>query len=202
MSTLISEQKSRLRRQCRAIRKALGEETRCRASLAVCRHIEDWDVFQTSETVLTYMPIKSEVDLTPLLERHPRKRWVLPRIVPEEDHHMVFHPYEPGRLILHPFGMAEPAPDLPVVEAEEIQLTLVPGLAFDRAGWRLGYGGGYYDRYLKEFKGITAGIVFQALLLDEVPHSELDIPMGWIINEEGRFSTGRAEEIRQDARSR
>jgi 5-formyltetrahydrofolate cyclo-ligase len=101
---------------------------------------------------------------------------------------MVFHLYEAGHLEKHPFGMLEPALHLPVVLPEEIHLALVPGLAFDRSGWRLGYGGGYYDRFLMDFKGISAGIVFQALLLEEVPHSPLDIPMHWIISEQGRVA--------------
>ena len=184
----ISTQKSELRKQCRMVRKSLGEEARARASLAICHVIERWDVFQMSETILTYMPIRSEVDLTPLLEHSPRKRWALPRILPEEDHRMVFHLYDAGHLVNHPFGMQEPAPHLPVVLPEEIQLALVPGLAFDRSGWRLGYGGGYYDRFLRDFRAISAGIVFQALLLDEIPHSALDIPMHWIISEQVRVA--------------
>jgi len=189
MTDLISIQKAELRKQCRTIRKSLGEQERARASLAVCREIETWDVFQASETILTYMPIHSEVDLTPLLEHHAHKRWALPRILPEEDHRMVFHLYDALHLVRHPLGMQEPASHLPIVLPEEIQLALVPGLAFDRSGWRLGYGGGYYDRFLTSFAGISAGILFQALLLDEVPHSLLDVPMRWIISEQGRVTT-------------
>ena len=183
MQESISEQKSRLRQHCRALRKSLGEETRTRASLAICARVENWNLFQQSRTVLTYMPIKSEVDLTPLLERYPQKRWVLPRILPEDGHLMFFHPYDAHRLVRHPFGMAEPAADSPIVAPEEIDLALVPGLAFDRHGWRLGYGGGYFDRFLKEFSGVSAGIVFQALLLDSIPHTALDIPMQWVVTE-------------------
>jgi 5-formyltetrahydrofolate cyclo-ligase len=191
MSPSISEQKSQLRQHCRTIRKSLREDARARASLAICERIETWQIFQQSETVLTYMPIRSEADLTPLLERHPQKKWVLPRIIPEEDHRMVFHPYDGRRLIRHPLGMAEPAPDSPVILPDEIQLALVPGLAFDRHGWRLGYGGGYFDRFLKGFGGVSAGIVFQALLLDEVPHTSLDVPIGWIVTEWELFATDK-----------
>ena len=137
------------------------------------------------------MPIKNEVDLTPLLTRHSEKRWVLPRIIPEEDHRMVFHPYDAARLVRHPFGMAEPAADLPTVPPEALELVLVPGLAFDRHGWRLGYGGGYYDRFLKGFAGISAGIVFHALLLDDLPHGEFDVPVQWVVTEEGMLKTSR-----------
>jgi 5-formyltetrahydrofolate cyclo-ligase len=189
MADLISIQKAELRRQCRLVRRSLGEQEGVRASLAICREIEIWDVFQMSETILTYLPIPSEVDLTPLLEHHPHKRWAVPRILPEQDHSMVFHRYDARHLVRHPFGMQEPTSDLPVVFPEEIQLALVPGLAFDHSGWRLGYGGGYYDRFLAGFQGISAGIVFQTLLLEKVPHSMLDIPMQWVISEQGRVAS-------------
>jgi 5-formyltetrahydrofolate cyclo-ligase len=184
---VIANAKSQLRQQCRKMRTSLGEETRARASQSICDSLARWPVFQQSASILTYMPIKGEVDLTPLLDRHPQKYWILPRILPEEEHRMVFHPYDPNRLVRHPFGMAEPSPDLPVVAANEIQLALVPGLAFDRRGWRLGYGGGYFDRFLKEFSGVSVGVVFQALLLDGLPHNEFDVPMKWIVTEQECF---------------
>ncbi len=189
MTDLLANAKSQLRRQCRTLRASLGEEARTRASQSICETLEDWRIFQRSASVLTYMPIKGEVDLTPLLTRHPEKRWVLPRIIPEEDHRMVFHPYDAARLVRHPFGMAEPAADLPTVPPEAIELALVPGLAFNRQGWRLGYGGGYFDRFLKDFAGVSVGVVFRALLLDEVPHAPFDVPMQWIVSEGGLFAT-------------
>ena len=188
MTDSLTDQKHKLRQQCRKIRQSLGEEKRTHASQSICERIEQWTIFQQSEVILTYMPIKSEVDLTSLLEQHPQKIWALPRIIPEEDNRMVFHPYDANHLIQHSFGMAEPAPDLPIIPPEKIQLTLAPGLAFDRHGWRLGYGGGYFDRFLKNFRGISAGIVFHALLLDEIPHTSLDMPMHWVITEEGLLS--------------
>ena len=185
----ISEQKSELRKHCRAIRKSLGDEQRAQASESICKHIEEWDIFQRSEVILTYMPIKAEVNLTPLLNLYPNKNWILPRIIPEEDNRMVFHPYDAARLIQHSFGMAEPAADSPVIQPQAIELTLAPGLAFDRHGWRLGYGGGYFDRFLKIFRGVCAGIVFHDLLIDEVPHGEHDMAMNWIITEQELFIT-------------
>ena len=190
---IVSEQKSQLRKHCRTIRKELGEERRTQASLSICGRLEGWSALQQALTILTYMPIKSEVDLTPLLERYPHKRWVLPRIIPEEDHRMVFHVFDAQRLVNHPFGMAEPAPGCPTVAPEDIELTLAPGLAFDRLGFRLGYGGGYYDRFLKGFKGISAGIIFHSLLFEEIPHSAHDIPMKWIITEQALFATPRGD---------
>jgi 5-formyltetrahydrofolate cyclo-ligase len=181
----VSAHKCELRRSCRQLRKELGEAARQQASLSICAWIEAWPLFQRSSVILTYMPIPGEVDLTPLLARQPQKSWLLPRIIPEENHRMVFHPYDLDRLIRHPFGMAEPAPDLPIIPPGEVQLALVPGLAFDRSGRRLGYGGGYFDRFLCDFTGITLGVVYQALLLDHLPSGEHDIPVAWIVTEAG-----------------
>lgn len=183
MDDLIAEQKILLRRECRAIRKGVGDAYRAHASASICERLASWTLFQQSQTILTYMPIQSEVDLTPLLERFPQKRWVLPRIIPEENHRMEFHLYDAARLIQHPFGMMEPAPDAPVIPADEIELTLVPGLAYDRRGYRLGYGGGYYDRFLTRYRGVSAGIVFHDLLLDSIPYSAHDLPVQWVITE-------------------
>jgi len=167
------------------MRKSLGAETRTNASQSICENITNWNVFQQSQAILTYMPIKSEVDLTSLLELYPQKKWILPRIIPEENHRMVFHPYDPNRLILHPFGMAEPDPALPIVKPDEIELALVPGLAFDYHGFRLGYGGGYFDRFLVNFRGVSVGITFHNLLMDMIPHAAHDISMNWVLTEQG-----------------
>ncbi len=182
--------KQSLRKKCRIIRRELGEENRRLANQSICEHLAAWPVFQRAETILTYMPMKAEVDLRPLLGQFPAKRWVLPRIVPEENHRMDFHPYDPARLVIHPFGMAEPTADLPIVLPEMVELVLVPGLAYDRQGWRLGYGGGYYDRFLSRFSRISVGVVYQALLLESVPHSGYDVPVGWIVTEQGLFQAG------------
>ena len=190
----LAEAKLQLRRQCRTIRKLLDAETRLHASQSICEALERWTVFQQCESILTYMPIKGEVDLTALLARHPGKRWILPRIIPEDDHRMVFHLYDATRLVRHPFGMAEPAPDLPVVAANEIDLALVPGLAFDRHGWRLGYGGGYFDRFLKDFPGASVGVTFHNLWLNELPHGEFDVPVQWIITEHEIASSLRSSQ--------
>jgi 5-formyltetrahydrofolate cyclo-ligase len=188
----IDDQKKGLRQQCKAVRKELGEGTRQQASQAICRHLAAWEIFRSSNAILTYMPIRGEVDLRPLLVEFPEKCWLLPRILPGENGRMVFHAYEPDNLIVHDFGMAEPAPHLPQVPPEEIQLALAPGLAFDRSGWRLGYGGGYFDRFLVDFAGVSAGAVFQALLLESLPHGEYDIRMGWLVTEGGlsKFAGG------------
>jgi 5-formyltetrahydrofolate cyclo-ligase len=189
MTLTISEQKAQLRKTCRSLRRGLDPAFREQASRLVCAEIENWDIFQQAQVILGYMPTNSEVDLRPLLEQHPGKTWALPRILPGENHRMIFHVYDPARLSLHPFGMAEPQADLAVIPPGEIDLALVPGLAFDLQGWRLGYGGGYFDRFLKDFHGVSLGVNFEALLrvCEELPHDPHDMPMQWLASEQGLY---------------
>ncbi|MFH1633673.1 MAG: 5-formyltetrahydrofolate cyclo-ligase [Chloroflexota bacterium] len=175
--------KQELRQGCKSTRASLTAEIRRHASEAICQHIQDWEIFRNTSVILTYMPMRSEVDLTPLLARHPNKRWAIPRIVPGNQ--MIFCGYDPSRLIRHAYGILEPAPDCPIISPAEIQLVLAPGLAFDCYGWRLGYGRGFYDRFLSRHTSIAAGITYQALLLESVPHADYDIPMQFVITEAG-----------------
>jgi len=186
----IHDQKGKLRQRCKTIRKELGDEIRQSASNAICTYLSNWDVFQRAKTILTYMPMRTEVDLRPLLTEFPDRHWSLPRILPGGEGIMLFHQYDPENLIVHPLGMAEPAPHLPQVPPAEIELVLAPGLAFDRNGWRLGYGGGYFDRFLKDFRGVSVGVLFQALLLNAIPHGEYDVPVSWLVTEGGLIRTG------------
>ena len=184
--------KQRLRYLSKQIRRSLTPDFRHQASLLICDLIQEWIVFKQSRTVLTYMAMGSEVDLSHLFSHNKEKEWIIPRIEPMGK--MVFHSYDPGRLIHHPYGMLEPDPTCNIVSSEKIQLTLVPGLVFDLNGWRLGYGGGFYDRFLCQFEGVYAGITFHELLRPNVPHDPHDIPMQYIISEKGIFSTAKKGE--------
>lgn len=190
MPDSISDLKRQLRLQCRERRKLLGRQARDLASQAICGQIEIWQTFQDSDAILTYLPMRGEVDLRPLLEHHPGKRWVVPRVIPAEDYRMTFHPYDPAHLIRHEFGMLEPAAYLPEVPPGQVELALVPGLAYDRHGWRLGYGGGYFDRFLKDFTETSLGVIYQALLFESIPHGGYDVPVGWLATENGLFEMG------------
>ena len=182
----IYEAKRLLRKQCRQTRLTMGDEARNGASQEVCRRIGSWPFFQQSRAVLTYMPMRGEADLTRMLLDHPEKNWLLPRILP--DGRMLFHPYDADRLVRHPYGMLEPAPELPAVPAEGIELVLVPGLAYDRQGWRLGYGGGYFDRFLAAVENcIRLGVTYNALLFDHLPHDKHDVPVQYVVTEAGFF---------------
>lgn len=187
MPNTIPVSKGSLRQDSKRIRSSLPADFRYKASLVICELIQEWEIFKGSKTILTYLAMGSEVDLSPLFTQNFDKEWVIPRIIQEGE--MIFHVFDPDKLIRHSFGMLEPDKTCATVPTEMIQLTLVPGLAFDFDGWRLGYGGGFYDRFLAHFRGNFAGITFHELKLPQIPHDTHDVPMQYVITEKGIFST-------------
>ena len=140
--------------------------------------------FRQAKTVMAYAAIPPEVKLAPVLEAilAAGKTLILPRC--EADGIMTARRIDDLRqLISGAYGIPEPKPDAPVVSAAEIDLVLVPGLAFDRTGRRLGRGKGYYDRFLADFRGKTMGICGQ--LMPEIPVEQHDITMDAVATEHG-----------------
>ncbi len=74
-----------------------------------------------------------------------------------------------------------------LITSEQLDLIIVPGLVFDKKGYRIGYGGGYYDRYLQMYQGSKISLAYSFQTTDSLPHEEFDIPVDQIITEDGRF---------------
>ena len=85
------------------------------------------------------------------------------------------------------FQIPEPGCGTPVLPPEAFDLAIVPAVAFDREGYRLGRGGGYYDRYLEQTNCVKAGLCFESFLLPSVPHEAHDVRMDRIFTEEGEY---------------
>ena len=171
--------KATLRHQLIAQRAALTPQEVRRASDAVCRHLAAWPPFQGAATVMAYLAFRNEVSLQPLIDDHPHKLWALPRTLPGGV--LSICRYQPGRLVRHPFGMPEPAPDAPLVPLDLIDLVLVPGLAFDRFGGRLGFGGGCYDRLLPHLAAARVGVAHELDPYLVLPMDDHDCRMEWIV---------------------
>jgi 5-formyltetrahydrofolate cyclo-ligase len=138
-------------------------------------------------TISAFLPMEGEIDLRPLMDRLPGWRWVLPRVEP--DGSVSFRDAAAPRE-LHRFGMEQPADSGPVIPLHEIDVFLVPGLAFDRRGRRLGNGGGHYDRILSSARADaeSIGMAPEAHLVDEVPVEAHDVGVGWLATEDGVVS--------------
>lgn len=137
--------------------------------------------------ISVFWPIGDEIDTRPLLERLSADGWTvaLP-CVPGRDQHLVFRRWRPGDdLVPGPMGTREPAPTAAAVTPE---VLIVPLLAFDRRGYRLGYGGGYYDRTLATLgrdRVLAVGIAYADQEVANVPIAETDQKVDYIVTENG-----------------
>jgi len=177
--------KSTLRAECRAWRDALTSVAVALASVHICECLAAWPALRQARTLMAYMAFGNEISLGPLMDRLPEKRWVIPRTLSKPEPHIALHLYDPARLVRHKFGMLEPDQALPIVEPGELDLVLVPGIAYDRRGYRLGFGGGFYDRFLPQVKAVKVGITYAELVIDHVPNDEFDQRVDWIACETG-----------------
>jgi 5-formyltetrahydrofolate cyclo-ligase len=131
--------------------------------------------------------MEGEVDLLPLMGRLPGWRWVLPRVEPDSS--VTFRDAAVPRE-RHRFGMEQPVESGHVVPIHEIDVFLVPGLAFDRSGGRLGNGGGHYDRILTEARrdAVSIGMAPSRGLVEMIPFEDHDVKVGWLATEDGVVS--------------
>ena len=171
--------KSQLRHDFCTLREDLPAENVASASAALCQRLSAWTVLRQAQTVLTYLAFRNELDLSNLFDLAPQIDWVVPRII--KDQRMTLHPYDPAHLVRHRFGMLEPAADLPVVAPATLDIVLVPGVAFDPSGGRLGFGGGYYDRFLLTTPALRVGVTHDDYLAETLPCGEHDQRMDWVV---------------------
>ncbi len=158
-------------------------------SQAICEHIAQSEWFQKAETVLAYLSVRQEPDLSALWTRNAAsKGWGLPRCVGTTLAWHQYNPRLPEQLQPGAYGILEPLPTLPAVEPDAVDLILVPAVACDLSGFRLGYGGGFYDRLLAQPEWAnkpTIGIVFEFAFLDPLDADLWDLPMQAVCTENG-----------------
>lgn len=154
-------------------------------SKAVCVKLVDSLPFTTAKNIMFYMSVNNEVDLQEAMESvRGRKNIILPKtdlqnvkIVP----YKVSNPQDD--LEAGAFGIPEPKRTSQLFDKEELNLILVPGVAFDLQGNRIGHGKGYYDRFLKETSALKMGIAYEFQIVDSINTEEYDIPVDFIITE-------------------
>lgn len=151
--------KSFLRRTILEQRQSLSVKEWQLKSNLICDRLQTWTQFQAATTIFAYFSFRQEVDLTPLFKLN--KNWAFPRCVGQS---LVWHLWQPGaKLNRGKYGISEPCETATIVDLTAADLILVPTVAIDNQGYRLGYGGGFYDRLLSTESGLkitTVGIVF------------------------------------------
>lgn len=185
----ISEEKAQLRRCVRAKNRALPADYRAMADASIRRHILESAEYANAQTVFAYLGVGWEIDTRPLLEQilRDRKRLCLPLCTgPHEMAICVVRSLDelsPGA-----YGIPEPSKKAITLKPDEIDLALVPCVAADRKGRRLGQGGGYYDAFLATYRGTAFLLSREAAVLEAVPVENHDFPLPFLVTETKIFS--------------
>jgi 5-formyltetrahydrofolate cyclo-ligase len=150
-----------------------------------------WPRLLSAGKVLMFLPLANEIDLGPLLQSDLAGSFYATR-TPDRGGRLTIHELS-GPLEVHRLGFLQPHASAPEVQADELDVALVPGLAFDLYGARLGRGAGYYDELLPEAASSTTivGVTPMALVLDRIPRESHDVAMGALATEEGVVPTAR-----------
>jgi 5-formyltetrahydrofolate cyclo-ligase len=193
----MDDAKKRLREAAREARRAAHRGAGREAAAALVRHWREAArqglVLPAAALVAGYWPVRDEIDVRGLLgvlidDGHA----VALPVVAGPERLLAFRRWRPGdALAAGAFGLSEPQPQAPAVTP---QALIVPLLAFDRAGYRLGYGRGYYDRTLQALRAagpvLAVGVAFAAQEVAELPRDGFDQRLDWIVTERGARAFG------------
>ncbi len=178
--------KEEIRRDALRRREGLSRGTRLKFERLIESHIAEFPRFKWASIIALYAPTRGEVNILSLLNISD-KVFVFPRV---EGEYIKFYKVssledlEKGK-----FGIMEPVGGEPVYPLD-IGLVLVPGLAFDRSGFRIGYGKGYFDRLMREYPSMTTmGVCFKAFLFDALPRDPWDVRVSFVVTESGVYMT-------------
>ncbi len=182
-SAMSTASKADLRRAQRALLRQVPAEVRQTASAAVAERLLQQPFWASARAVMLYMPLPDELDVRTCLAEALRSGKVvaLPRFRAESGTYGAAVVTDPEGLRAGPYGIPEPPADAPWHPLNQLDLVLVPGLAFDASGTRLGRGKGFYDRLLAETHGAKCGVALEAQLLPVLPRDENDIAMDYLI---------------------
>ncbi|MEO8103506.1 MAG: 5-formyltetrahydrofolate cyclo-ligase [Betaproteobacteria bacterium] len=187
----LSEAKKALRATVLAVRDAMPPAARQRAGDAIMQRLYGLDVYRDAKSVLTYMSIGAEVDTHGFFDRlrADAKIAVLPRI-DKALKLLTLHRVEGhADLVDGIWGIREPRADAPRMAITDLDMVLMPGLAFDFTGNRLGYGAGYYDRLLAPApvkatrRPVRVAAAFDCQVVDAVPAGPADQPFHFLVTE-------------------
>lgn len=189
--------KKLLRTQIRAVLRCLSPAEREARAAAGCDRLSRQRSWREAGAILFYAPLAGELDVWPLLAvaLAQGKTVALPRFVPAKAAYEPARVGDPARdLRSGRYGIREPGPACPVIPANRLDLILVPGLAFDLSGHRLGRGQGFYDRLLSQVSGLKCGVAFDEQVVPALPVEPHDVTLDCILTPTRwlRFGRGRS----------
>ena len=177
----IHDKKLLIRKDIAALKKKLSEKTTAELSQKICTSLVQTELFQKADCIALYYGMNDEVRTSGLIEKWYKKKNIVLPVTSLET--IKFHTYK-GKEFLNKSALGIPEPtSTDVIHHEDIDLFIVPGVAFDREGNRLGRGKGYYDKYLAGIIKPIIGICFDFQLMDSIPAEKHDIKMTMVVTE-------------------
>ena len=179
--------KKSLRAEYKAVRDSIDADIRKNQDAIIFQKVIELKEYKRANTIFVYVSFGSEVETKRIIERiiSDGKYAVIPKCDTKSHTMHTFKIDSLSQLKKGAYGIEEPREDCVEVLKEHIDLVVVPGLCFDLKGNRLGYGGGYYDRFLADFKGFTVGLSYNECIADIVPADEYDCRLDLIISADG-----------------
>lgn len=173
-------EKREIRRKIKTMRQMLSEAEKISAAREVFDRLEQTAAFLMADKVLMYHSLPDELSTLEFLRKWgERKHFYLPRV---NGVNLDILPYDESRLELGSFHIEEPTGN-DTVDVDEIELIVVPAVAYDRRGNRLGRGKGFYDRLLSEARATKIGVGYEFQLVDELPTEPHDVPVDYVITQ-------------------
>jgi len=185
------EEKQRLRAVIRREEQALGAKYKAASSAAICAHIMGMPEYRDAETVFCFIGRANEIDTTPLLKDAlaTGKQLCVPLCV-DKGIMELRQITDLSQLISGSYGIQEPPTDAPSVAIDDVDLSIIPCLTCDHGGKRLGQGGGYYDRFLSSYRAAAVMVCRERLIREELPVEPHDMPIPWVVTENGLYEDG------------
>lgn len=184
MPSTASAEKARIRLEVRERLKQISAQERSKSSAQACALLLHQAIWRQAGCILLFAPAADELDIWPVAQHAlgAGKVVALPRYVASTDSYTACRIEDPHRdLSLGRFGLREPGPSCQEVPLKQLDLILVPGVAFDLEGRRLGRGKGYFDRLLAAVCGQTCGVAFDEQIVLRVPVEPHDSDVNWIL---------------------
>ena len=181
--------KKKMRERMHFVKEGITEKEMIRQSSAACSHLIKTTQWLNSGFVLLYCNINTELNVNHLIENGLKngKTIALPRYDNDRSQYVPCVIRSKNDLSIGRYGIMEPASICKEIDMNHLDLAVIPGVAFDRLGGRLGRGGGYYDQILNNLRAILFGICFQEQIVQRVPKEAHDIDMNATITPDGKL---------------
>ena len=178
-------EKSKIRKEILEKRNNLSNEEVEKKSDLIIKNLEKF--VRNAENMMIFMDMKNEVRITKLIKIYSEKNFFIPQITDTKNREMKINKYNENELVLHKFGYYESSSS-DFYNEEILDIVIVPAVVFDFGKNRIGFGGGYYDTFLKKVrernkKVLFAGVCYDFQIVDGVPKEEHDMVLDFVVSE-------------------